>query len=318
MLNIVKNLNFIFEVLVILIIITTIIVNLVKRLRHNTNKDEKIKIEKLIEEKYKIVFGVLVIIAIITRTYKAENILNGLHADEAGMGYDAYCIANFGVDRFLNKLPVYMINFGGGQSALYTYIAAVCVKILGLNIVSIRMPGMILSLVAIIVGFLLVKKCCGKKSALTFMALMIVCPWHIMQSRFGLDCNLLSSMIIISIYSLVVSKKWWQYLITGIFFGISLYTYALSYLIIPILLLFTLIYMLYTKKIKFINIVIMGIPIALLALPLMLLLLVNNGFIEQINWIITIPKIYNYRAGEIGLKNISENNKIIFAADPRS
>lgn len=141
------------------------------------------------------------------------------------------------------------------------------------------------------------------------MFLMIACPWHIMQSRFGLDCNLLSSMVLISITSLTFSKKWWHFFITGILFGITLYTYALSYIIIPILLLLTLSYMLYTKKIKFINIIVLGIPIFLLALPLILMILVNMGYINQINSFITIPKLFSFRGQELSFDNIIGNLK---------
>lgn len=259
---------------------------------------------------YGIVFIIIFSLAIFTRIYKIDTLLNGLHVDETGMGYDAFCIANYGVDRYLNKFPVYMINFGGGQSALYTYLATIFVKFIGLNVIAIRMPGIVLSLLAILSGFILIKRTHGTKCGILFMCLMLVCPWHVMQSRFGLDCNLLSSMIIISITLLVISKKWWQYLITGISFGITLYTYALSYLIVPILLFLSLIYMLYVKKIKFKDIIILGIPIAILAIPLILMLLVNMGYLNQIDWIITIPKLFSYRGNEISLNNILYNLSI--------
>src|SRR5699024_2523005 len=107
---------------------------------------------------------------------------------------------------------------------------------------------------------------------------IVICPWHFMQSRWALDCNLLSSMLLISIYILtkaVKTKSKAIYLLAGILFGITLYTYALSYIIIPILLLLLLVYMLYTKKVKISDIIIFGIPLGLLAIPLILSLLVN-------------------------------------------
>ena len=51
------------------------------------------------------------------------------HPDEAGSAYDAWCIANYGVDRYRNSYPVLFFNFGvGGQSALYTYMASIFIK----------------------------------------------------------------------------------------------------------------------------------------------------------------------------------------------
>ena len=69
-----------------------------------------------------VIFVLIISIACFVRIYKIEEIPAGIHVDEAGMAYDAFCISIFGVDRALNHLPVYFINFGGGQSALYTYI----------------------------------------------------------------------------------------------------------------------------------------------------------------------------------------------------
>ena len=255
----------------------------------------------------KIIFGVILLVAIFIRIYKLEEIPHGIHVDEAGMAYDAYCLANYGTDRYLNHLPVYLINFGGGQSALYAYLASILIKIFGFSIFIIRMPAVILGIIAIILSYFMIKDKLGEKLGLTFMALIAICPWHIMASRWGLDCNLLAPMSIISLFLLTKAKTTWGYIITGISFGITLYTYALSYIIIPIFLAMSLIYMLYTKQIKFKNIIIMGIPIAILATPLILMLLVNNGYIGEIKGFITIPELWSYRGAEISFSHIIEN-----------
>ncbi len=265
-------------------------------------------VEFIKEHKTKILFWIILIIAIFTRLYRIDELPQGVHVDEAGIAYDAYCFANYGVDRYLNKMPVYMINFGLGQSALYTYIDSIFIKMLGLNMLSIRLPSAILGITAIVLGYFMVKKELGEKFALAFMTLITICPWHIMASRWGLDCNLLAPMLIISMYLLLRVKGIWGYIAAGISFGLTLYTYALSYIIVPIFLLLTLIFMLYTKRIKFRHIIIMGIPIFLLALPLMLMLLVNNGVIDEIRTpFMTIPKLGAFRGEEIDFANIEEN-----------
>ena len=73
----------------------------------------------------------IMLLAIFLRSYKLEQIPDGINVDEAGMAYDAFCLANFRVDRALNKLPVYFVNFGGGQSVLYGYITAIFIKLFG-------------------------------------------------------------------------------------------------------------------------------------------------------------------------------------------
>lgn len=278
---------------------------------------EKIK-EKILSKKELIIFILIMIIAIFSRGYKLNSIPVGIHVDEAGMAYDAFCLATNGTDRWLNSFPAYLENFGGGQSALYAYIATIFVKIFGLNMISIRLPAFILSILAIVLVYFTTKKECGVKQAELVTFLISIMPWHIMASRWGLDCNLLAPMIIISTCLLVNAKSIKGYIFAGISFGLTLYTYALSYLILPIFLALILIYMLYTRKMKFLNVIQLGIPIFILAIPLMLMILVNNGYINEIKGIITIQKLPEYRGAEISISNIKDNLgfiKTIFTND---
>lgn len=259
-----------------------------------------------------ICFVFIFAIAIFLRSYKLDKIPFGVNVDEAGMAYDAFCLANFKVDRALNRRPVYFVNFGGGQSVLYGYITSFFIENIGYNLQVIRMTAVLFNCFAIFLFYLMVRKYIGKKSALALVTLLTINPWNIMSSRWGLDCNLLAPCLIISIFFLVRAKKWYDYILAGISFGITLYTYAISYIIIPLFLLLVLGYMLYTKKINFKNIIVLGIPIFILAVPLILMIFVNNGIIDQINWKITIPKLPDYRGSEINFKNIIINIKSLY------
>lgn len=96
-------------------------------------------------DKYgKIILIFFILLFAISRLYKFGELPRAISVDEAGMAYDAYCIANFGVDRYLNSFPLYFINFGGGQSALYTYMIAGLIKIFGLNSIVYRLPELII------------------------------------------------------------------------------------------------------------------------------------------------------------------------------
>mgnify|MGYP005761827871 CR=1 FL=1 len=262
-------------------------------------------------DKYTIILTLIMLIGIVTRIIGLGKIPIGINVDEAGTMYDAYTIANYGTDRFGSTYPVYMINYGGGQSALYTYLAAVFIKLFRFNLTVVRLPALLFSILYLIFGFLITKNLKNKKMALLVEFLIVICPWHFMQSRWALDCNLLSSMLLMSIYILtkaVESKSKKKYFLAGIFFGITLYTYALSYIIIPILLLILLGYMLYAKKIKISDIIVLGISLGLLAIPLILSLLVNYGVIEEIRLLfMSILKMWVFRNGEINLSNILHN-----------
>lgn len=283
------------------------------------------KIKEVLKDKYNVAFLIILIIAILSRIILIDKYPNGIHEDEAGMMYDAYCLAEYGTDRYLNENPVYLINFGGGQSVLYAAIASFFIKIFGLSVFAVRLPAAIFSIITIILAFLLAKKYIGKKFALVLAFLITICPWHIMQSRWGLDCNLLPAFIMISVYSLLNSKKDWHYIITGIFWGLTLYTYALSYIMLPVFFIVLCGYLLYVKKITIKQIIITIIPILALAIPLILVQLVNflgKGTIKI--GFFTVPHLYTYRISEIGLDNIlynlniTNNNNVfqlLFSAD---
>lgn len=271
-------------------------------------KSKKKNEVNFISKHYKLIFIIILIIGLGIRIYQLDKVPVGMHVDEAGMAYDAFSIANYGVDRALNNYPIYFENFGDGQSVLYGYMAALLIKIFGYSLFIVRLPALLLSMTAIICSYLIVKRFSTKENALLFMFLIIICPWHIMQSRWGLDCNLLSSMFIISIYFLTKAETYKGYLLAGIIIGLSLYSYALSYIIIPIFLLLYISYMLYIKKINLKQVVVLGIPIFILALPLILMILVNNGYINEISTkFLTIPQLPNYRGNEISLLNIFVN-----------
>ena len=55
----------------------------------------------------------------------------GYYVDEIGSMYDAYCITNFGVDRWLNSYPIHFLNYGDGQSAIFVYILSILFKLFG-------------------------------------------------------------------------------------------------------------------------------------------------------------------------------------------
>ena len=137
-----------------------------------------------------------------------------------------------------------------------------------------------------------------------------------MKTRWALDAYLLSPMLIISIFSLLhaINKSEYRYfVIAGISFGLTLYTYAISYIIIPIVLLIVLLYYLYIKEINFKQILVFGIPLFILALPLLLMVGYNSGIIPKINLpLFKIPDLWWYRGAEVSFSNISQNINEIF------
>lgn len=297
---------FCFAVVIILIAIKVIKKYLIKQNIYKSEiRDIDNKFDKFINENYKKIFLIFLILIFFTRIYKFGEIPTYIGVDEAGAAYDAYCLANYGVDRYLNPFPVYLINFGGGQSALYAYSTIPFIKLFGANIVSYRLPELVFYLIGILACYLLINKFKDKKIALLYTFLIIICPWNIEASRKGLDCNLLAPMFMIDVLLLLCAKKNWQYIVAGISIGITLYTYCLSWILIPAFLLIYIVYMLYLKKINFKQIVLLGIPIFIFAIPLIYMILLNKGYVTKTNFgIFTVQKLPLFRVGEIQISNI--------------
>jgi hypothetical protein len=94
-------------------------------------------------------WGVILILLVLMHIYKIDEIPYGINVDEMGMGYDAWCLANFGTDRYLNSFPVYLINFSGGQSALYAYLCMPFVYFGGISALTLRIPAVIFSFITL-------------------------------------------------------------------------------------------------------------------------------------------------------------------------
>ena len=56
---------------------------------------------------------------------------------------DTYSIMNYGIDRNGNFIPTFLVAWGSGQNALYTYMLIPFVKILGLSLLSARLHAQI-------------------------------------------------------------------------------------------------------------------------------------------------------------------------------
>lgn len=254
---------------------------------------------------YYIATGLLFVLFIVTRLWRINMIPSGLHIDEASMAYNAWSLSQYGVDRYLKSWPVYLMNFDGGQSAMYCYLCAGLFKLFGYHLLLIRLPAVFFSFLNLIFGMLIVRKLYPHALWPSLLAglLITVCPYFILAGRFGLDCNLMLGMSTIFLYcfiSAMESEKYRWYILAGISGGLVLYTYAISYLILPLFLLLSLIYIIWVKRFDFVKWVSMAIPMGFLAFPLILEQYVNAFASDEMRLgIFTVTKMATYRAAEI-------------------
>ena len=190
-------LEFVSIIILIMLIIASVIKQYLDEKKGKEIKENKI--DEFCNKHYKKIWLIFIVILFITVIYKFGDIPTYIGVDEAGMAYDALNIAEYGTDRYMNSYPLYLTNFGSGQSSLCAYLVALCIKLFGANMISYRLPTLLIYLMSVIVSYLLISKSKNKKTALLFTFLIITCPWNISNARMALDCNLYAGLFMLDL-----------------------------------------------------------------------------------------------------------------------
>lgn len=232
----------------------------------------------------------------------------GTYTDEAYGAYIAYGLLTEGIDDRGCHFPVYFIAWGSGMNALYPYLGVLFFKLFGVSLLAYRLPQALFGILSIFAFYIIVRELLGQKAGLFFAFVLTVNPWHIMMCRFGLESNLAPSIFLLGLMFLVLGlrrKSTWL-IPAAIFFGLTLYCYAVTWLILPIFFVFSL--LLCHKSIPRSKSTLAFVVILfLLALPLFIFLAVNYGLLPEIRTpFITIPKLTGFRSDELSPAYIAD------------
>lgn len=246
----------------------------------------------------------------------------GLNQDEASIGYEAWSVMNFGVDRNGASLPVHFIAWGSGQNVLYAYLSMPFIAIFGLNVFSVRIVNLIFSLVSVAVIYLLVSRFKGRRYGFYAMALAAASPWNIMLAHWGLESNLFPAMFLLSIWTLALSteKKKLIYL-SAFLFALTMYSYGSAYLVITIFAVAAYIFFIVKKLVPIKSLLISAVVFIIFSFPIYLFMIVNVFNLDTIKLgAITIPHTFGERIsaqGGVTFNKIVENiyNHLVLQSD---
>lgn len=228
----------------------------------------------------RIIFWAILIVAILARIAMwPEGALKEINVDEAMTAVNADYMANTGKDIYGTSFPVYLEAWQyTGQSVLLMYITAIFIKILGASTLIVRLPMLLISILSLIVIYDFAKRIFKNKDmALIILALTAISPWHIMQSKWAIDCNLFPHFLLISIYLFylgLTTKRKLLYL-SMIFFGITMYSYGISIYIVPFFLLVMAIYLRCKKRVSIKELLICILIYFVISFPILLMYVVN-------------------------------------------
>ncbi len=198
-------------------------------------------------------FYLLVIYGLIAvRCIGLGSIPGGFNQDGAMGAVDALALARYGTDRFGTYLPAHFKAWGYGQmSVLLSYFTVPFIKLWGLSNLTARLPMCIASLLGAGAVYGAVKRMYSRNGALIVLLFLAVNPWHFMQSRWALDCNLFPHMFVIGFYLLYRGIEKHKYLyLSMVFFALCMYCYGVSFYMVPFFLLISCILLLAGKQIK--------------------------------------------------------------------
>ncbi len=248
----------------------------------------------------------------------------GLNCDEASLSYDAYSILETLSDRNGIFLPVYLLAWGSGQSALLTYISIPFIAVFGLNIWATRLPMAIISSISLVVFYKIMKRVLlsnetnrlnddnvvykntdelrqykFRQIVLLFAVLFFVLnPWHIMKSRWALDCNLFPDFVLFGAYFLIKFfdsngvGKTKDLVLAFIMLSISAYSYSSAYLGLAVFCILIYVYGIKTKKISIKQILLTIFVTLFITWPLILFVIINFFDLNEIRLVfMTIPKL---------------------------
>lgn len=185
-----------------------------------------------------LIFILIILLGAFLRFYNLALVPPSASVDEASTGYNAYSILKTGTDEYGTKFPIALRAYDDWQPALYTYIVIPFVKIFGLNVLSVRIPGATLSVVTLIASYYLVRELFKRNKNPEIIALfttlfLAISPWHIYISRIGFPTNIGLTTLVLAILFLLRQK----FITSTIFFVLSFMSYHSEKIFIPILLL---------------------------------------------------------------------------------
>ncbi len=197
-------------------------------------------------------------LAILTRCFALGSIPAGLTVDEAAIAYNGYGIFTQRRDEWLNRLPISFRSYGDYKAPLAIYVNGLSTAIFDLQPFAIRLPFAVANILSILFFMLLVQQLWQKKTSQAPIVaavagfLLTITPWHLHYGRLGFENNFALLFTLAGTYFFLTqintttdrfgrdfTQKWWswRFLLSGLCFTLSLYSYHSSKVFLPLFLL---------------------------------------------------------------------------------
>ena len=137
---------------------------------------------------------IVLLVAVFLRVHHLDTIPRGLTPDEAWNGLDALRILD-------GERPIFLTaNFG--REALFVYLQAVSIALLGQTSLALRAVSAIIGILTVVSAYLLVRRMFSARVALLASGWLSISLWHVIFSRTGLRSVSLPLFLAVGFYCL--------------------------------------------------------------------------------------------------------------------
>ena len=173
----------------------------------------------------------IMVLAVGLRLYQLDRIPAGLWYDEAIHGLDTLQINE------QHHYPIFFNTDNHPQEPMYSYLIALFYGIFGIAPLTLRLTSVAIGCLTILLVYYGVRKWFDRRIALFTMFFLAISKWHLMFSRLALRTiltPLFALLVFHFLYRALKEFKLRDYILSGVFLGLGLYTY-ISFRIVPVL-----------------------------------------------------------------------------------
>lgn len=170
------------------------------------------------------------------RIYDVGDHPAGFYCDEAGLGYNAYTIANAGTDENGNRFPLFFWSFGVSyKNPAFIYAAAIPVKLFGNTEFAVRLTSALFGTGTVIGLFFVGRTLMGPWLGLFAAFFLAIVPWHLHFSRIAFELISFPFFFVWGLHFFIGFLKGRSTLPAAMFFfGLCFYAYAIANLFVPL------------------------------------------------------------------------------------
>ncbi len=225
-----------------------------------------------------VLLSLIVALAMIVRLYRFGAIPGGLNQDEGSLAYDAYSLLRYGMERNGHTWPLMLEAYGSSMSGtLAAYLSMPFMAIGGLTIATARSLNAVMGIITVGTFWAIGREGWNARTGLLAAFFVAISPWHIMASRWGLDCNLFPPLFALAfLVLLTLRERPWGLSLSAAIFGLSLYSYGVALVAVPAFLLLALAALHLRGEWRWKPILAAGACFAVIALPMAVYLFVNE------------------------------------------